>query len=229
MNVGSTSASGQNLGAAAQQTLNAAGKLTENFDTFLRLLTTQLQNQDPLKPLDANEFTTQLVQFSSVEQAIAQTTRLDSLLNLQEQNQVLGTAGLIGKTVEANGDTAPLSGGQATITYTLPTAAKSVKIEVQNSLGKTVRTLDGPVSAGDHAVVWDGLDDQGVAQPDGQYTFKVTATDDGGQTYPATTTITGVVSAASAENGQVTLTVDGVKVPLSDVLSVTQTGGQTPA
>src|SRR5918911_3460789 len=105
---------------AAQQTpKQKTTGLGENFDTFLKLLTTQIKNQDPLQPLDSNQFTQQLVQFSQVEQAINTNDKLSSLVTLQSTNQMVNSLSLVDRTIEFTGDTAPLSNGQAKWSYTL--------------------------------------------------------------------------------------------------------------
>lgn len=206
----------------AKSTVDASAGLAKNFDDFLRLLTTQLEHQDPLEPLDANEFTNQLVQFSNVEQAIAQNVRLDNLIALQQANQVVGAVSFIGKSVEAVGNVAPLKDGQAQINYVLSQPAAALSISVVDQQGRIVRTIDGESTVGAHEFVWDGLSDQGLAQPEGIYSFRVTAIDDEGAAFPVATSITGVVTGVSSEDGGITLGLSGIGVPLSDVLSVRQ-------
>src|SRR3974390_2835673 len=99
-------------------TLGAQG-LAGNFNEFLKLLTTQLQNQDPLSPMDTNQFTQQLVQFSSVEQQINMNTQLSTLISLQQTAQTAQAASFIGATVTVNGATAQLVNGRATWNYSV--------------------------------------------------------------------------------------------------------------
>jgi len=212
----------------AKSTVASSASVAKNFDDFLTLLTTQLQHQDPLEPLDANEFTSQLVQFSNVEQAIAQNVRLDSLIALQQANQVIGAASFIGKSVEAVGNVVALKDGRAQMNYVLPEPAASLSISVVNQQGQVVRTIDGESTVGAHEFVWDGLDDQGQAQPEGIYSFRVTATDAEGTAFPVATTITGIVTGVSSENGEITLGLGGIGVPLADVLSIKQSDAPPP-
>lgn len=207
----------------SQQTADSAGKLSDNFDDFLLLLTTQLQHQNPLEPMDPNEFTSQLVQFSSVEQLIAQNARLDSLLNLQRSSQVADAVSFVGKTVEVIGDTVALAGGKAQVSYTLSKPASAVNVVIRNSAGEVVRTLSGDNTVGDHAVAWDGLSDQGVPQPEGAYTFEVTAVDEEGASTRLNTTVAGVVDGVSNDGGNLVLGIGGVNYSLSDVVSVKST------
>ena len=117
-------------------------KLTDDFDTFLTLLTTQLQNQDPLEPLDTNQFTQQLVEFASVEQLIDQSASLEDLIALQEETTQIGAAGYIGNTIEYDGSAAPFVDGKANWAYVLPSDATSVELKVLDSSGTAVFTTD---------------------------------------------------------------------------------------
>src|SRR5262245_29800369 len=114
--------SGINTTGTTTGSSTSMGKLTENFDQFLALLTTQLKNQDPLSPMDSSEFTNQLVQFAGVEQQIATNKNLESLVTLQKSSQVMGALELMGKKVEVSGTTVPLQDKSATFVYTLPKA-----------------------------------------------------------------------------------------------------------
>ena len=131
----------------------ASNRLAESFDNFLTLLTTQLQNQDPLEPLETNEFTTQLVQFTNVEQQIAANTKLEKLIGLTETAQLSAALDTLGKIIEAPGDTAALAAGEATWGYSLATTADSVSIEVFDDAGKRVATEIGETAAGAHTFV----------------------------------------------------------------------------
>ena len=121
-----------NSGGILEGSRSAASeaKLEEDLNRFLTLLVTQLQNQDPLDPLDANEFTSQLVQFAGVEQQIFQNANLEKLLALQETNQISSLVDFIGTTVEAEGNELPLENGLAEFTYTMPTSANTATIPV---------------------------------------------------------------------------------------------------
>ncbi|HEU0117848.1 MAG TPA: flagellar hook capping FlgD N-terminal domain-containing protein [Alphaproteobacteria bacterium] len=174
--------------AAAQQAasngqtgngVNTLQGLTGNFSTFLKILTTQLTNQDPTNATDTNQFTEELVQFSQVEQQLNTNSDLQTLINLQKGSAGLASAvGYIGKYAEApTTSTFPLQSGQAELAYTLPSAAKSVSITVTDSTGKTVATLSGPTAAGLNRVAWDGYTSDGTQEKDGVYNFQLTALD----------------------------------------------------
>src|ERR1700745_1003382 len=117
------SSSNSTLSSADQANLN--NQIAGNFNTFLTLLTTQLQNQNPLDPLDTNQFTQQLVQFASVEQQINMNTQLQTLVSLQQTAQNSQALGFVGKTVTVSGSTAPLINGQAQWTFNPPSPAKA--------------------------------------------------------------------------------------------------------
>lgn len=214
---------------ASQNTLSSASSLAQNFENFLSLLTTQLQNQDPLAPLDSTQFTTQLVQFASVEQQIGQNARLDEILKIQGGSQAVSAVGFLDNIVEAFGATGVLKDGSSTFTYTLPSDAKTVNITIANEAGETVRTIVGETAAGKHTLVWDGKNGQGTVQPDGKYTIKIAASDANDEALAATTAVVGKVSGVTVEDGQLVLDLGGVNVKVTNILSVTkpeQTAGQ---
>jgi flagellar basal-body rod modification protein FlgD len=196
--------------------------LAETFDTFLTLLTTQLQYQDPLDPMDTNEFTSQLVEFTSVEQAISTNQKLDELLALQSGMQLNDAVNYIGKTVGADGIILMLQGGEATITYDLGANAADANILVIDEQGNTVRTLEGDTSVGHHEVVWDGLDDDGEPLEDGLYGFLVTAIDSDDEPVPLVQGTEGQVTGVKLVDGEVILEIDELEVALSDVLTIEQ-------
>src|ERR687895_765063 len=103
--------------ASAAASTVTSKTMASNFDQFLRLLTTQLKNQNPLDPLDTNQFTQQLVQFAQVEQQISMNTSLSTLIALQQATQTSAAMSFLGTTVEVEGSTTRLQGGQATWTY----------------------------------------------------------------------------------------------------------------
>ena len=215
--------------SASQNTLQSAAGLAQNFDDFLTLLTTQLQNQDPLEPLDSSEFTTQLVQFASVEQQIGQNARLDEIVKIQGGSQAVGAVSFLDTIVEAFGNTAALQDGQAGYTYTLPSEAATLTINIKNEAGETIRTLTGETAAGKHSLVWDGKNDQGIAQPEGKYSITVTAKNAEGGDITASTGVVGKVSGVTVKDGQLVLDLGGITVKVTDVLSVKkpeQTAGQ---
>jgi len=212
---------------ASQKTIESAIGLANNFNDFLTLLTTQLQNQDPLEPLDATEFTNQLVQFANVEQAISQNARLDEILKVSGGNQAVGATAFLNSAVEAFGDTAILSAGKAEFAYELPSDAKTVNVTIKNAEGQVVHTFTGELTAGKHKVEWDGKNAQGVAQADGNYTISVAASDANDESLNVITSIFGTVSGVTVKDGALVLDLGGQTVKIGDVVSVTKPSNAT--
>ena len=202
----------------------AEAQLEEDLNRFLTLLVTQLQNQDPLDPLDSNEFTSQLVQFASVEQQIFQNANLEKLVALQETNQISSLVDFIGTTVEAEGNQLPLENGFAEFTYTIPTNANNATITITNEAGLTVFQSDADTSSGKHVFQWDGSNQFGIPQPDGAYTVVVSALDFSGNLLEVTHTIIGRVTGAGVDDGLASLFMgDAIVIPQDKVLSVKET------
>ena len=208
-----TSQTGQDLGLST-------GSLAEDFDNFLLLLTTQLQNQDPLSPMETNEFTQQLVAFTEVEQSIKANDHLEKLIDLQLSDQLNSAAGYIGRTVEAESNALFLEQGQAEISYALSGTSAATAIQIRDASGQIVRTIAGETGAGLHKLAWDGLDEDGNALPDGVYGFTVSALDAEGAQLPVATGTTGRVTGVEVIEGQVVLSLGGLKIPIDKVVSV---------
>jgi flagellar basal-body rod modification protein FlgD len=202
--------------------LTSGTSLAETFDTFLTLLTTQLQYQDPLNPMDTSEFTSQLVEFTGVEQAISTNQKLEQLIALQTDTQLTDAVGFIGKTVDSDGIILMLQDGEAKITYDLGANADKANILIIDELGKTVRTLSVDTGVGHHEVEWDGLDDDGEPLDDGLYGFLVTAIDADEVPVPLVQGTSGKVSGVKMVDGVVTLEIGELEVALSDVLGIEQ-------
>lgn len=207
-------------GTTTGGTARSSAKLAENFDTFLNLLTAQLKNQDPLEPMDANQFTQQLVQFSGVEQAIQTNKKLDTLADLV-RGQSGGTAvGYLGREVTARSADARLEDGQASWHYRLDGSAAKVALLVQDGAGKIVAALPGESGAGTHDAVWDGTDANGRKLPEGIYTLSVAAQNEDGQEIGTAVTLDGRVSGVEMAADGPSLVVGGVAVRLEDVLAI---------
>ncbi|MCM0020756.1 MAG: flagellar hook assembly protein FlgD [Tagaea sp.] len=218
----SSTSGGNTTSTSAAQGSAAAASATfgKNFDTFLRLLTTQLQNQDPLSPMDTTQFTQQLVQFSSVEQSIRQNQNLETLIAYQKNAQSSSAVSYIGKTVEMSGDKVGVVGGQGTITYQLPEAANRTIINIFDKDGKMVTRLEGTSRQGDNAVDWNGRSDTGAQLPDGDYKVEIVASDFAGRALRVNTALTGTVTDVHFVDGSTLLTVNGVRLPLSQLTAV---------
>lgn len=199
---------------------NSLSNLAENFDNFMTILTTQLQHQDPLSPLDSNEFTSQLVQFTGVEQQVLQNKNLESLIALQQQNQAVGAVTYIGKVVEATGNTNMLTNGGATFSYVLPESAAGATMQIFDAEGALVFQQPVNTSAGIHDVVWDGTTLQGGIAPDGAYSFNVTALNADEEPIEVTHRILGRVTGVSFADGNTLLGIGEVGVPLNVITGI---------
>lgn len=192
-----------------------------NFENFLKLLTTQLRQQDPLAPMDSETFTQQLVQFAGVEQALRANERLDALIETVRMGQLLTAAGYVGRQVELAGEELFLPAeGEARIAYVLPETAASVRLRVLDGQGRVVHERDAPVAAGRHLLLWDGRGDDGQRLEPGSYRVEVTALDAEGAPIEAQLRTFGVVDAVRFDEQTLLLSVNGVLHPVSSVLAV---------
>lgn len=196
--------------------------LAENFDNFLRLLTTQLKYQDPLSPMDTAEFTNQLTQFSQVEQAIKTNSKLEDLLALNQMNQALSATNFIGKIVEAKSKSVSLQNGEAEIVYALPGGVSRAVLLISDSRGRIVRAVEGDTSQGRHKYTWDGKDDNGVQMPANEvYSLSINAIGENGDPVDGTAVgIVGVVDEVVTEGGIVTLMIGEVPVDFDQIVAI---------
>lgn len=204
------------------QSSQAKSKLEDDLNQFLNLLVTQLQNQDPLDPLDANEFTSQLVQFANVEQQIYQNSNLEKLLNLQETSQISQMVDFIGNQIEFESQSLPVENGTAKFTYTMPVGVREGTINIANSAGINVFYADADLDPGTHSFTWNGLDKNGAQVPDGIYTLLVSAKDATSNLIPPEQyTVFGTVTGAGIDDGETELFVgDDLSVGVETILSV---------
>ena len=180
-----------------------------NFQTFLSLLTTQLKNQNPLDPLDTNQFTSQLVQFAQVEQQLKSNDQLATLVSLQKSAQSTQALEYVGQTVAVEGTTAPLKDGSATWLLSAKKAATAT-ITIKSSTGQTVYSTTKSLSADSaQSFVWDGKDSSDLQWPDGNYTISVTAQDTSGQTVAVSTEIEATVDSADLTQSPPLLSIAG--------------------
>ncbi len=152
-------------------------KLSDNFDTFLVLLTAQLQNQDPLAPMDSTQFTQQLVQYSQVEQQIRTNEQLESLVSQYNAMSASLPLSYIGRFAVIDSNNTYMANEQAAWTYSFEDTPSTVTINVLNSKGQSVYTTTGTAAAGTHNFVWDGTNNSGEAMPEGIYRLSITAKD----------------------------------------------------
>lgn len=202
----------------------ASSQLSRDFNDFLILLTTQLQNQDPLSPMDTTEFTNQLVAFAGVEQQINTNQKLDSLVSLG-LGQALGSAqSYVGRQISYISSEFNHTGTPSKIKYSLGAEAVTSKLSIYDEGGKVVYSVEAGKSAGVHDLVWDGtLNSGGKAEP-GTYEVKVDALDINGEPVQATSVVSGLVRGTEAQNGQIYLLVGDRAVALSNVLNTGEPG-----
>jgi flagellar basal-body rod modification protein FlgD len=182
--------------------------LAANFTSFLQLLTTQLKNQNPLDPLDTNQFTQQLVQFAQVEQQLKSNDQLATLVSLQKTAQATAALDFVGATVGVDGSTAKLANGEATWTLQVPKPSIAT-VNITNKSGQTVYSSNFSMNAGQQDFVWDGKGTNGVQWPDGEYTISITAKDAAGQAVAIPTEVEAQVESADLTKNPPTLEIAG--------------------
>jgi len=215
------------VSAVTQSTSSSVRSSTQslagNFDNFLKLLTTQLQRQDPLSPMDATSFTSQLVEFASVEQAIQTNSRLGELTGLIQSSATNSALGLLGREVTAATDKVTLADdGDAVLRYRLAEPAAEVQISLLDDKGRTVHTLAGSGAAGENAVPWDGLGPLGRRLAAGEYTVRIEAQAADQSEVDVEQFVRGKVEAIEPQDGVPQLLVQGASVPLGAVRHIGQ-------
>ena len=190
-----------------------------NFQTFLTLLTTQLKNQNPLDPLDTNQFTQQLVQFAQVEQQLKQNEQLATLVSIEKSAAATTALAYVGQTVAFDGQTATLANNRASWTLQVPQPA-NVTVTVKSATGQTVYTGTYGMDAGTQTFVWDGVDNNGTKWPDGTYTMSATAKDANGQSVAIASEVEGVVDSVDLTKNPPLLSVGGQTFTLDKIKRV---------
>jgi flagellar basal-body rod modification protein FlgD len=200
--------------SAAQQ------QLAGNFDTFLKLLTTQLQNQDPMNPMDSNQFTQQLVEYSQVEQQIDTNTNLNTLIGQGTSQSGAYAVSYLGKAVTVANGEAPLANSSAIWAYNLGANAANTTLTVTDANGKVVYSGAGETTSGAHTFSWDGKDNSGNQVADGTFKLTVGAAGGDGTAIQTSVTSTGVVSEVDMTGSSPVLMVGPMPVALSDIAGV---------
>ncbi len=196
--------------------------LNETYDNFLLLLTKQLQNQDPLNPMDTAQFTQQLVSFSAVEQQINSNKKLEQLISLQSATNAFGAVSFLGNTVAVDSDRVSLKDGKASFQYEIDRTATRAALKVIDSRGQTVLVQEANRGIGTYKVDWNGKDIFGNQLPDGEYRVAVSYEDDHGKVYSAKMTSFGVVDSTEIQDGTVKLFIGSVGFEIDKVLKVTK-------
>lgn len=207
-------------GNVTSNTDNASQSLNQTYDNFLKMLTTQLKNQDPLNPMDSKEFTSQLIQMSTAEQAIAQTKRSEEILKMMQASTVNTALNYIGLSVDYTGNKISYDGKvPVDFSYELPEAAKQVQINILNSEGNVVYTTSGEMGKGVHTYNWDGKDKDGNPQKAGMYRIEVGAQNADNKALETKVTVPGTVAGVETADGQVYLVINGEAVSIDSVRS----------
>jgi flagellar basal-body rod modification protein FlgD len=182
------------------------------------LLTTQLQNQNPLDPLDTNQFTQQLVQFAQVEQQLKSNSQLESLVNIEKSAQSTQALVFVGQTVAVDGSTAKFD-GNATWNFTAPSNS-SATITITNSAGQTAYTGSFAIGSGNSSFVWDGKGNDGTKWPAGDYKMTVTGKDTNGKDVAISTEVQGTVDSVDLTASPALLSIGGKNYTVDQIKRV---------
>lgn len=212
------------IGAVADSNSNSPNIIQENTlgkDDFFKMLLAQIQNQDPLNPMDGTAFSAQLAQFSSLEQLSNINDQLETMNLYQASANNAQSLNLIGREVTARGNALKVEGEFTDLIYGLSGDAGEVSIKIYDEAGNLVDTLElGNQKEGRNSVIWDCND-----VPSGNYTFDVSAVDGNGEKISVDTIITGVVAGIAFKNGSSYLSVNGQDIAFGDVFSVNDLEG----
>jgi flagellar basal-body rod modification protein FlgD len=206
-------------GAAASAATNPLATLSSNFNDFLSMLMTQLKNQDPTSPMDTNQFTSELVQFSSVEQQINTNTSLTQLIQLTQGGEVMQASAITGKQVTASSDHVPLQNGQGTIQFNT-TTAQPVDISIFDANGAKLSDSMLMSSAGTNTWNWNGTNSSGGTVPDGSYKFAVAAANADGTTTAVSASVIGKATGVQSQSDGMQLELGALSIGFSQVQSV---------
>jgi flagellar basal-body rod modification protein FlgD len=203
-----TSATSTSSSTTSNKTASTATTgIADNFQTFLTLLTTQLQNQNPLDPLDTNQFTQQLVQFAGVEQQLKSNDQLKSLIDIEKSAQATQALVYVGNTVAVDGSTAQFD-KSATWNFQAEKDT-SATITITDSTGQTAFTGSYSLKQGNSSFVWDGKGNDGVQWPAGTYTLTATGKDSSGNSVAISTEVQGIVDSVDLSASPPLLSIGG--------------------
>lgn len=207
---------------ATARIASGTGMLASNFETFLTLLTSQLKNQDPLSPVDSNQFTAQLTQMAGVEQQLLTNDLLKSLVAAQGGGGLGQAATYIGKEATAAWSATKMDGGEASWSYELGANAASATLQVLDGTGKVVWSGDAPAkTTGMHDFTWDGKATSGNDGQDGQvYSLKIVAKNAAGDAVDAQVLTRGRISGVEMYEGEAYLTIGQSIVPMSTIIAL---------
>ena len=209
-------------GTPAAGGIAATGDSTLGKDDFMKILVAQLQAQDPMAPMEGQEFASQLAQFSSLEQLTNVNSNLEASQAFDLAMSNSAALALIGKNVDAPGNTIDLKSGEVeTLSFSLDGGAAEVGIDIFDSTGTKVSTVNlGAQKTGLSEYVWSGTDSSGALLPSGNYTFNITASNSAGNFVPVKTFAAGLATDVVFENGKAFAIVNGQKLAVNEVSKV---------
>jgi flagellar basal-body rod modification protein FlgD len=224
---GTTPVSAADAAANAANSTGLDGStIAGNFQTFLTLLTTQLKNQDPLSPLDTNQFTQQLVQFAGIEQQMKGNDALASLVSIDKSAQSTQALVFVGQTVTVDGSTAQFDGNNATWSFNSPSAATAT-VTITSSSGQTAYSGPFSVNAGTANFTWDGKGTDGTQWPAGSYKMSVVGADSSGKAVAISTQVQGIVDSVDLTQSPPLLSVGGQNYTTDQVKRIVRAGATT--
>lgn len=209
---------------AAQGAAQASTQgLNTDYQSFLKLLVAQVQNQDPMAPMDSTTFVSQLAQLSQVEQAIMTNTNLEKVVDRLDVSQAFSDVALIGRDVRVASDSVELNDGVASFDYAMSDTASNISISILAEDGTVVRTLAQPVTTPGSpvTVLWDGFDGSGRQLADGTYSVRINAVNVEGNAVASQITTATSVRQISYKDGVPMLVLgNGEEIPSSSILGV---------
>ncbi len=216
-NASAASSAASTTSSSASNPLNS---LSNNFNDFLNMLMTQLQNQDPTSPMNTDQFTSELVQFTGVEQQINTNGSLTKLIQLTQGDEMLQASSVVGKTVDVNTNQLPLQNSSGTLTFTAP-AAEPVSIAVYNAAGQQMNNYSLQATQGANTWTWNGQTSAGTTAPDGAYTIAIFGGANGATPTAVPFTVQGTVTGVSSQtSGTVDLQMGGVSTSMGNIQQV---------
>jgi flagellar basal-body rod modification protein FlgD len=221
-----TSATSTSSSTTSNKTASTATTgIADNFQTFLTLLTTQLQNQNPLDPLDTNQFTQQLVQFAGVEQQLKSNDQLKSLIDIEKSAQATQALVYVGNTVAVDGSTAQFD-KSATWNFQAEKDT-SATITITDSTGQTAFTGSYALKKGNSSFLWDGKGNDGVQWPAGTYTMTATGKDSSGNSVAISTEVQGIVDSVDLTASPPLLSIGGQNYTTDKIKRVVRSGASS--
>ena len=213
-------ASSNTSAAAASSSSTALTSIADNFNSFLTMLTTQLQNQDPSAPTNADQFTSEIATFAGVQQQVNTNTNLNQLISITQSGQVVSGSSLVGQQASATSTQMPLQAGSGTIKFAMP-GAEPVAIAVTDGGGNLIRSVETTSTSGSNSWIWDGKDNSGNMMPDGAYGVAVETKDAAGNPLAVPFTVKGTITAVSkAASGDVMLNMGNESVNMNTVTGI---------